>query len=408
MNKWQNISWKKEAFSGLRFPDYQLEKIKDVQLLSIPDASLRIGKLQWVFDRPKSGRGAPILENALADLFGQSNPKFNGNMDALGCRFSFSATADFLFVSIVGLSDQLMAAWGIMVAEWDAMYVNPERFAIWKQQQKEMMQVTWSKGKNIASFLFRNDLLKDYPKYADVNRIEDEDAVEMDDVVALGTSLRSRLKALNVVGNVSDEVLSAVKDWITQKEDATPEFSAIQLEGIQMQVEQHSFRFGKIIGNKQSPDFSYVYWFNMMFGGFFGSRLNKIIREEKGLTYGIHSSLMHCKDISYWNIQSEIKVGSGDEVLKTIEEEIATLDQWITSAFFERTRSYVGGNIGMQFDSVFSVGDILLQEMLHGGTPEGYLKRWDNLFQKDHAEVVQWSQENVNFTTFKSLVFDGK
>ncbi|MDZ7650604.1 MAG: insulinase family protein [Cytophagales bacterium] len=38
---------------------------------------------------------------------------------------------------------------------------------------------------------------------------------------------------------------------------------------------------------------------NHIFGGYFGSRLMKNIREDKGLTYGIYSSINNLKNDAY-------------------------------------------------------------------------------------------------------------
>ena len=41
---------------------------------------------------------------------------------------------------------------------------------------------------------------------------------------------------------------------------------------------------------RQTPDFHALSVLNAILGGTFGSRLNRVIREELGYTYGIHSS----------------------------------------------------------------------------------------------------------------------
>ena len=48
---------------------------------------------------------------------------------------------------------------------------------------------------------------------------------------------------------------------------------------------------GCIMPKLEEEERAYLTLANMLFGGFFGSRLMANIREEKGYTYGIHSSL---------------------------------------------------------------------------------------------------------------------
>jgi predicted Zn-dependent peptidase len=58
-----------------------------------------------------------------------------------------------------------------------------------------------------------------------------------------------------------------------------------------------------------------------IFGGYFGSRLSKNIREEKGYTYGISSYIISMRDAGLWQISSEIKKGAAEKVLKEIKKE---------------------------------------------------------------------------------------
>ncbi|MEO7959900.1 MAG: pitrilysin family protein [Ginsengibacter sp.] len=54
---------------------------------------------------------------------------------------------------------------------------------------------------------------------------------------------------------------------------------------------QGAIRIARPFPNRQHKDFKKVQVLNVLFGGYFGSRLMANIREEKGYTYGIHSFL---------------------------------------------------------------------------------------------------------------------
>jgi predicted Zn-dependent peptidase len=58
------------------------------------------------------------------------------------------------------------------------------------------------------------------------------------------------------------------------------------------QAVQGSIRLGRLFPNRHHPDFTPMIVVNTLFGGYFGSRLMSNIREDKGYTYGIHSSLI--------------------------------------------------------------------------------------------------------------------
>lgn len=101
----------------------------------------------------------------------------------------------------------------------------------------------------------------------------------------------------------------------------------------------------------------YGFWvLNTLFGGFFGSRLMKNIREEKGLTYGIHSSLVNHGFAYHWYISSEVKEGNVAHVNEEIGKEMLKLStENISDEALEKVKRYLCGNLKMSFDGVFSM-----------------------------------------------------
>ena len=68
---------------------------------------------------------------------------------------------------------------------------------------------------------------------------------------------------------------------------------------------QGAIRIARPFPNRHHPDFKKAMVLNVLFGGFFGSRLMSNIREEKGYTYGIHSFLENHLHQSAWVISTE-------------------------------------------------------------------------------------------------------
>ena len=80
---------------------------------------------------------------------------------------------------------------------------------------------------------------------------------------------------------------------------------------------QGAIRIARPFPNRHHPDFQKANVLNVLFGGYFGSRLMANIREEKGYTYGISSYLENNILYSAWMISTE----AGKEVTRpTIEE----------------------------------------------------------------------------------------
>jgi zinc protease len=67
---------------------------------------------------------------------------------------------------------------------------------------------------------------------------------------------------------------------------------------------QSELRIGHVGARRRSPDFHAISVLNAILGGLFGSRLNALLREQKGYTYGVHSSF-------------DMRVGAGPFAVRT-------------------------------------------------------------------------------------------
>jgi zinc protease len=94
---------------------------------------------------------------------------------------------------------------------------------------------------------------------------------------------------------------------------------------------QASLNIGKILFNMNEPDYPEFLLTNTIFGGYFGSRLMSKIREEKGYTYGIHSSLQTLKHSGIFCIQTEIGVEHKKNCLEDIYNEIDKMNTDLVS-----------------------------------------------------------------------------
>jgi predicted Zn-dependent peptidase len=121
---------------------------------------------------------------------------------------------------------------------------------------------------------------------------------------------------------------------------------------------QSSIRLGGWSIPKHHADFPALAVFNTLLGGYFGSRLVKNIREDKGHTYGIHSSLVELDEYAYWIIAADVKKAHQEEVFAEIEKEIQLLSTELADAEeIEILRNYLIGQLFTKFSSPFDLID---------------------------------------------------
>jgi predicted Zn-dependent peptidase len=119
---------------------------------------------------------------------------------------------------------------------------------------------------------------------------------------------------------------------------------------------QVSLSWGKSGIKVNDNDYYAIWLLNTLLGGFFGSRLMKNIREERGLTYGIHSSVVNHGDQYHWYIHSEIKAGNTKLVNEQIRHELTCLMNDLSSSDeLNKVKQYLCGNLKMSFDGPFNM-----------------------------------------------------
>jgi len=121
---------------------------------------------------------------------------------------------------------------------------------------------------------------------------------------------------------------------------------------------QNSIRMGKKLPSKKDPDFFKISLVNLILGGYFGSRLMKNIREEKGLTYGIHSSITPFKTYSIFKISSECNNKLTEQVKTEIISDINKLrTELVEIEELTVAKNYLLGAISRNFDGAFNISD---------------------------------------------------
>ncbi len=121
---------------------------------------------------------------------------------------------------------------------------------------------------------------------------------------------------------------------------------------------QSSIRLGRRIIHKTHEDYLGLLILNELFGGFFGSRLMKNIREDKGYTYGVHSSIFSNIHDSFWVIGTDVKKEFVSDTLKEVYYEMDRLgSDWISKEELELIQSYMLGHFISSLETSFALAD---------------------------------------------------
>jgi zinc protease len=121
---------------------------------------------------------------------------------------------------------------------------------------------------------------------------------------------------------------------------------------------QTAFRIGSSTINKRHPDYPGLKFLNVILGGYFGSRLMKNIREDKGFTYGIHSSVSSLDLSGFKVISTEVGKNNSEQASAEIYKEIQLLQaKPVENKELEVARNYMAGEMIRMFDGPFAIAE---------------------------------------------------
>jgi predicted Zn-dependent peptidase len=136
---------------------------------------------------------------------------------------------------------------------------------------------------------------------------------------------------------------------------------------------QSSIRLGRRLFTRSHPDFFRMLVTNEVLGGYFGSRLMKNIREEKGFTYGISSNMPSFRRDGYFLIGTDVKRENTQETLDEIHKEIRHLQTELVGADeLETVKNYMSGEFVGSLNTPFEIAD-RYKVILFDGLPADFL-----------------------------------
>lgn len=119
---------------------------------------------------------------------------------------------------------------------------------------------------------------------------------------------------------------------------------------------QGAVRVARPFPNRHHPDFLKTQVLNILFGGFFGSRLMNNIREDKGYTYGIHSYLQNHMQASAWMISTEAGKDVCDATVKEVYKEMKALrEKLVDDEELLLVKNFMMGSILGDLDGPFHI-----------------------------------------------------
>lgn len=153
---------------------------------------------------------------------------------------------------------------------------------------------------------------------------------------------------------------------------------------------QTAIRIGSSTINKRHPDYPGLKFLDSILGGYFGSRLMKNIREEKGYTYGISSNVSSLDLTGYKLIATEVGKKNCKKSIDEIYAEITLLQKVpVDKDEITVVRNYMSGEMVRMFDGPFALAESFKSVWEFGLDNEYYYRLAEKIKTIDSDEIIE-------------------
>ena len=246
-----------------------------------------------------------------------------------------------------------------------------------KQIQSQGIQVNQEKTAYLAGVAFRELLFNNNHPYGKHLSIETIAALNHSDLTSFfKNELSNKQCDIILTGGFSKEAAALIEKLFGSdavvKANIKQSLPALLKPTREIIIEkegsvQTSVRYGRMLFNHTHADYFDAYVLNEILGGYFGSRLMQNIREEKGYTYGIHSSIVPMQEGGYFVIGTDVKREFTKNTISEIEKELQLLiDTLVSDNELETVKSYMLGSFVGDIQTPFAIADKYKTIYFHG------------------------------------------
>jgi zinc protease len=168
---------------------------------------------------------------------------------------------------------------------------------------------------------------------------------------------------------------------------------------------QSSIRIGSVTIGKRDPDYHGLKILDTILGGYFGSRLMKNIREEKGFTYGINSGVTSYNLAAYKIISTEVGSEYTEKAIGEILNEIKLLQNVPPGKDeMDIVRNFMLGEMVRMFDGPFALAESFRAAWEFGLDNNYYYDLTTKIKTIDPDEIIHLARTYYNIDDLHVIV----
>jgi zinc protease len=408
--------------------DYKLQPINQynldngIELYWLNAGVQNVVEINWIFPAGLWYEGKNAVASATAGLLKNGThthtaQQLNEALEFYGASLKTNATNDHASVTLHALSKHLPLLLPIVQDVLCNATFPEAELALHKQNAIQRLLVNLRECEFVANQQIDAALFGTMHPYGRFSEKEKIEAITQEDLINFYKK-NYNLSGVKIfmAGKVSEQDVPLVNK-IFGKEICNPISSVEQSFPLPEQNAakkrisndvngvQGAIRIGRRFIKRTHPDFAAMVVLNTILGGYFGSRLMSNIREEKGFTYGIYSSMSAFTHDASLIIHTEVGSHVIDDAVKEIYIELERLrNELVSDEELLLVKNYLLGNILGDLDGPFSIMQRWRSLILNGFTENRFNENINVYKNISPAELQVLAQKYFDKNDFTEIV----
>jgi len=357
----------------INFPSpkqYTLQNGIETYCISLGDQD--VFKLELIFPSGAIHTNKAGLSGLTAQMLKRGTKKYNSlalneAFDYYGAYWDVQNHLDSASITVYSLCKHLPNLLPLLIEILQNSAIEEKEFKQELSIEIQKNKHNWEKTSFAANQYFRQQLFANDP-YGRISNEKSLNEITHDDVLSFYESNWKGAKPILIIsGKISEKEITLLDQSIGQiglksaKYHSSKELSVGKPSPFYAEKTnalQTSIRFGKIGVTRKNPDYFKFTVLNTLLGGFFGSRLQKNIREEKGFTYGVSSSNVALQRAAYWVVGTDVNKENANQTVDEILKEINILQtQLVKPDELALVKNYLLGNFIGELTQAFEISE---------------------------------------------------
>lgn len=380
-------------------------------------------QIEFVFAGGQLKQIKPLQASYTGQLLSEGTKSFSSKeisekIDFYGASFHVESDINHQTMTLSCTSESLVNLLPLISEMATVPTFNEREFELQINTGKERYKVNTKKVDFVSRMHFNASLYGSNHILGRFTTLEDYDLLHLSDLKDFFEKhINGSLEHIIVAGDIDKKVIELLINFTKGLNSIKPiEKSKVVLNiaktnRLFFELEnamQSSIRIGFNAIPRQHDDFPALQIANMILGGYFGSRLMSNIREDKGYTYGIGSSVIPLTHSGYLAIATEVGSNVTELAIVEIHKEIRRMcEEPVKNEELELARNYLIGSFIRNSDGVFAMAD-RFKAVFYSELDYAYYDHYFNVIENISAEEIMQVSKQYLDKPFIEVVVGGK